>query len=81
MLSVSAAVVLEITQNGDVADSFNKTNIIILDWFVNTYVQCILDYIHCTLELNIAIYLLLKLMWPRVEVTTPFNSIVKKCQV
>lgn len=30
VLSVSAAVVLEMTQNSDVADSLNKRNIIIL---------------------------------------------------
>lgn len=78
MLSVPATVVLEIIQNGDVADSFNKTNIIILYWFVKTYVHCILDYIHCTLELNIAIYLLLKLVWVRVEVTAPFLILLLK---
>lgn len=44
MLSMPATVVLEIIQNGDVANSFNKTNIIILYWFVKTYVHCILDY-------------------------------------
>lgn len=78
MLSMPATVVLEIIQNGDVADSFNKTNIIILYWFVKTYVHCILDYIHCTLELNIAIYLLLKLVWVRVEVTAPFLILLLK---
>lgn len=49
---MSATVVLEIRQNGDVADSLNETNIIILYWFGKTYIHCILDYIHCTLELN-----------------------------
>lgn len=34
--------------------------------------------IHCTLELNIAIYLLLKLVWVRVEVTAPFLILLLK---
>lgn len=79
VLSVSATVVLEITKNGDVADSLNETNVIIFYWFGKACVHCILDYIHCTLELNIAIYLsLLKLMWGRVEVTAPFLILLLK---
>lgn len=52
---------------------------IILYGFGKTYVHCILDYIHGTLELNTAIYLfLLKLMWGRVEVTAPFLILLLK---